>query len=191
MRALWLIGVGLIALVASEHISAQVSPVGGKSDPAAAQNYRDMKSLSAQEIDDLLNARGTAFTRVAELNGYPGPAQIIELAGDLGLSDDQTKALQDIKWRVDAVATSLGSEILEIEAELDRLFAGRTATKPRVNSMVTAVSGLSASLRAVHLAGHLDATAVLHPWQLGRYNELRGYYIATAPRSPSAMTSRP
>jgi hypothetical protein len=57
------------------------------------------------------------------------------------------------------------------------------ATKARVNSLVATLGTLQGTLRAIHLAAHLDTTAVLHPWQIGRYTELRGYYIAsTAPQ---------
>ena len=61
---------------------AQVSPYAG-------QQTREIKALSAQEIDDLLNARGMALAKAAELNGYPGPRHSLELADKLGFSPEQ------------------------------------------------------------------------------------------------------
>jgi hypothetical protein len=79
---------------------AQVSPYAG-------QQTREIKALSAQEIDDLLNARGMALAKAAELNGYPGPLHSLELADKLGLSPEQLRAIKDIKAREEAAARPL------------------------------------------------------------------------------------
>jgi hypothetical protein len=71
-------------------VLAQVSPYAG-------QETREIKALSAQEVDDLLNARGMALAKAAELNGYPGPLHSLEMADKLGLSLDQLRAIKDIK----------------------------------------------------------------------------------------------
>ena len=53
---------------------------------------QEIKSLTAQEIDDLRNGRGMGFAMAAELNSYPGPAHILELAGDLQLTSARRRA---------------------------------------------------------------------------------------------------
>ena len=42
----------------------------------AGQQSRAIKSLSEQDVDDLLAGRGAGFAKAAELNGYPGPAHV-------------------------------------------------------------------------------------------------------------------
>src|SRR6266540_3233648 len=66
MRLIWAAAAfATIALASPTHLAAQTSPYAG-------QQTREIKSLSAQDIDDLLNARGMALAKAAELNGYPG-----------------------------------------------------------------------------------------------------------------------
>lgn len=89
-------------------VQAQVSPYAG-------QEAREIKALSAQEVDDLLNARGMALAKAAELNGYPGPLHSLEMADKLGLSLDQLRTIKDIKTQEEAEARPLGAEIVAIE----------------------------------------------------------------------------
>jgi hypothetical protein len=84
--------VAMMALITSIGSGQQVSPYAG-------QQTRDTKALSEQEIDDLLNARGMALAKAAELNGYPGPLHSIELAADLGLTPDQLRLISEIRAR--------------------------------------------------------------------------------------------
>ena len=57
-----------------------------------------MKALSDEQIADLEAGRGMGLALAAELNFYPGPAHVLELADALALSNEQrtgTKALLD------------------------------------------------------------------------------------------------
>jgi hypothetical protein len=40
-------------------------------------------------MSTLLSGQGSGFAKPAELNGYPGPAHVLELAGPLGLDAPQ------------------------------------------------------------------------------------------------------
>ena len=44
----------------------------------AGQEAREIKALSAEELGDLLAGKGLA--KAAELDGYAGPAHVLELA---------------------------------------------------------------------------------------------------------------
>jgi hypothetical protein len=57
--------------------------------PYASQESREIKSLSPQEASDLLAGKGMGFAKAAELNGYPGPAHVLELAAQLQLTPEQ------------------------------------------------------------------------------------------------------
>jgi hypothetical protein len=57
--------------------------------PYAGFQQRTVKALSEQEIADLRAGRGMGLALAAELNGYPGPAHVLEKADALGLSSAQ------------------------------------------------------------------------------------------------------
>ena len=164
-----------VALISSTAVQAQTSPYAG-------QETREIKALSAQEIDDLLNARGMALAKAAELNGYPGPLHGIELADKLGLNADQLHAVKDLKLREEAEAKPLGAEIVAIERELDQAFARYTIDREKLKTLTGKLGELQGRLRAIHLAAHLDTMALFNARQIGRYNELRGYSGSAAPR---------
>ena len=57
--------------------------------PYAGMQTRSIKALSDQQIADLRAGRGMGLALAAELNGYPGPSHVLELADKLDLSPDQ------------------------------------------------------------------------------------------------------
>ena len=50
---------------------------------------REVKALSAEQMTALAAGRGMGSALAAELNGYPGPLHVLELADPLGLSEGQ------------------------------------------------------------------------------------------------------
>jgi len=44
---------------------------------------RSVKALSEQQVADLNEGRGMGMALAAELNGYPGPSHVLELADSL------------------------------------------------------------------------------------------------------------
>jgi hypothetical protein len=57
--------------------------------PYAGLETRALKALSADQIADLKAGRGMGLALAAELNGYPGPLHVLELADRINLSHDQ------------------------------------------------------------------------------------------------------
>jgi hypothetical protein len=49
--------------------------------PYAGQQTRAIKALSPEDLAGLLNGEGMGMAKAAELNGYPGPVHVLELAG--------------------------------------------------------------------------------------------------------------
>ena len=45
----------------------------------ASMQSRDIKALSASDIEGLRAGRGMSLALAAELNGYPGPLHVLEL----------------------------------------------------------------------------------------------------------------
>ena len=52
--------------------------------PYSGMQSRPIKALSEQQIADLRAGRGMGLALPAELNGYPGPVHVLELADKLG-----------------------------------------------------------------------------------------------------------
>lgn len=159
--------------------AAQVSSHAGQEDWA-------IKALSPQEVDDLLSGRGMGVAKVAELNGFPGPAHALDLAADLGLGPDQVAVLRQSKQGMTAAAVALGREVVETERALDRLFAEGRIERDALDRAAAAIGGLQARLRVVHLTAHVETRAALTDAQVRRYQELRGY---RAPRDGGAVGS--
>ena len=55
------------------------------------------------------------MAQAAELNGYPGPAHVLTLVKELGLTDDQVQKVQAIYDRMNASAKSLGAQMIARE----------------------------------------------------------------------------
>ena len=151
--------------------------------PYAGQETRDIKSLSAEDIDSYLTGKGMGLAKAAELNGYPGPAHVLALASELKLTDEQKRRSQALFERMESRASKLGRELVDRERELDQAFASHAITKASLDTRLKAIGALQAQVRAVHLAAHLEQIAILTPQQVGQYLELRGYRTAAQPES--------
>jgi Spy/CpxP family protein refolding chaperone len=143
--------------------------------PYAGMQTRSIKALSEQQIADLGAGRGMGLALAAELNGYPGPSHVIELADKLGLSADQRAKMQDLFDSMKAEAMPIGAKLIEQEAELDKQFASRTVTPDSLKAHTAAVAATQGLLRETHLKYHLSTGSILTPPQMTKYAELRGY----------------
>ncbi len=143
--------------------------------PYAGQEQREIKALSPDEIQSYLAGKGAGFAKAAELNRYPGPAHVLELADTLQLSAEQkahTKSIFDVMQKE---AVRQGKALVEKERELDRLFAAGTVTADSLRATLKQIGALQAEVRRAHLQAHLEQRAVLTKTQIAKYNELRGY----------------
>lgn len=143
--------------------------------PYAGMQSRHVKALSDQQIGDLRAGRGMGLALAAELNGYPGPSHVLELADQLGLNPEQRSKIEAMFSEMKAETTPIGSRLIENEADLDRQFASRTITDESLGSATAAIAKTQGELRQAHLKYHLRTAAVLDQAQLARYAELRGY----------------
>ena len=149
--------------------------------PYAGMQARPIKALSEQQVADLGAGRGMGLALAAELNGYPGPSHLLELADKLNLSTDQRAAIQRLFDSMKAEAIPLGSKLIEQEADLDKQFASHTVTPESLKASTAAVAATQGALRETHLKYHLSTAALLSSGQMQRYAELRGYGGQAAP----------
>lgn len=151
------------------------SAAAAETTPYAGQQTRAVASLSVQDVDDLLAGRGWGFAKPAELNGYPGPSHVLALAGELGLSAEQTGQVQTIFDAMQVRAQVLGADYVAAEAALDESFASGAITPADLTDLTAQAAEIAAELRAAHLAAHLETLPVLTRHQIMTYNTLRGY----------------
>jgi Spy/CpxP family protein refolding chaperone len=174
----YLLSVGMLlilpALALTQHSHA----------PYAGQEQRQIKALSEAEVQALLDGRGMGLARAVELNHYPGPMHVLELASQLHLSEDQRTATQQIYDRMRAEAVRLGQQIVAQEGELDRLFATNDTAGAKLQAVVQEIARLQGELRLVHLQAHIDMQALLSPEQIATYDALRGYGAHDQPSAP-------
>jgi hypothetical protein len=147
--------------------------------PYAGQQARQIKALSDDDINALRKGEGMGMAKAAELNGYPGPAHVLSMAKQLGLTPDQLRHVTAIFDQMSAAAKPLGGELIAREQMLDQLFAKGDITPERLASETTAIGELEGRLRSVHLAAHLETRALLQPGQIALYQQLRGYENST------------
>lgn len=149
--------------------------------PYAGLQSRVIKALSSEQIDDLRAGRGMGLALAAELNGYPGPTHVLELADKLSLSADQRQRVQSLFGAMKAETIPIGETLIAQETELDRQFAERRITPASLSSVTQAIGTTQGALRAAHLKYHLSTIALLRPDQVRLYSELRGYGQEVAP----------
>lgn len=143
--------------------------------PYAGQQQRDIKALSAAETADYLQGKGMGFAKPAELNGYPGPMHVLELADRLNLTAEQRTTTRELLDRHKAEVRDLGKRYIEAETELDRGFASRSVNAQSLAAALGKSADLQRRIREAHLATHLKQTALLTSEQLDAYQRLRGY----------------
>jgi len=156
--------------VAPQQEAAPLQP-----SPYVGQEAREIKSMSAEEVQAYLSGEGMGLAKAAELNGYPGPAHVLELASQLELTPEQRAQTEATLASMNAKAVSLGRALVEAERELDRLFATKTASPELVAATLEDVGALQSKVRGAHLEAHLAQMQILTSDQTARYIHLRGY----------------
>jgi hypothetical protein len=158
-----------IALIGGATVWAQTH------QPYAGIQARPVKALSDQQIADLKAGRGMGLALAAELNGYPGPLHVLELATPLGLSDEQRAKVAGLFGAMKQEAVPLGERLIAAETALDRQFADKTITASSLGEATRDIAALQGELRLAHLKYHLVTLELLTPEQAARYATLRGY----------------
>lgn len=143
--------------------------------PYADQTTRSIKSLSDEEVADYLSGKGMGLAKAAELNGYPGPAHVLELAKQLALSATQQQTTEAIFELMQSQAKSVGKRLIDEERKLDELFASKNISPSLLHQTLESIASLQTEVREIHLRAHLDEAAVLTEAQTMKYWHLRGY----------------
>lgn len=143
--------------------------------PYAGEEIREIKAMSAEEVDDYLQGSGLGYAKAAELNHYPGPKHVLELAQELQLSAEQSQRSQALFDSMKQQAVQLGEQLIDRERALDNDFASGSITPGRLLVLTREIGGIKADIRYVHLSAHLEQKALLTEQQMKHYDRLRGY----------------
>jgi hypothetical protein len=147
----------------------------GAMSPYQGQETREIKALSQAEVQGYLGGEGMGLAKAAELNSYPGPKHVLELAEALGLAPAQRAAVQASFDAMRARAVDLGVRLVDQERRLDRLFAEGRIDPQALEELTAGISRLAGQIRHAHLLAHLETRAVLTPAQIDEYRRRRGY----------------
>lgn len=165
---------------APEAPASHAAPGAGKApanhtSPYAGLEGSPIRGLTPKEIGDLRNGSGMSLALPAELNGYPGPRHVLDMAAELNLTADQRSQMEALHAHMKGEAQKAGREVLAAHERLEREFRNGTITQASLDALTRDVGAAWGELRLVHLRAHLDAKDLLTHEQVMRYNELRGY----------------
>lgn len=134
-----------------------------------------VRGLTPEQIEQLETGAGMSLALPAELNGYPGPKHVLELAEELGLEPDQVDEVQTIHDETQQAAIEVGTQIVEKYRELDEAFRSGAIDEADVEALTEEIGTLEGDLRSVHLRAHLRTQPILSDHQRAMYVQLRGY----------------
>lgn len=97
------------------------STVAFAQSPYSGMQTRPIKALSEQQVADLKAGRGMGLALAAELNGYPGPSHVLELADKLDLSADQRTSVRGICRQI-AISSHFGA-LAQFRVEISAILA--------------------------------------------------------------------
>jgi Spy/CpxP family protein refolding chaperone len=143
--------------------------------PYAGMQARRIKSLSQSDLEELRRGGGWGLALPAELNGVPGPAHLLELQDEIGLSPDQVSAIETLFETMQTEAIAAGARYIAAEEALETYFADGRSDTAALEDLLASAAEARATLRFSHLSSHLAARDVLTGTQVDRYNRLRGY----------------
>jgi Spy/CpxP family protein refolding chaperone len=154
--------------------SQKVTPAS--KSPYAGEESRAIKSLSDEDIKKYRSGEGMGQAKVAEMNHYPGPRHVLQVASQLQLSGEQKAQAERLYDVMHEKAVKLGEEIVEREKRLSEAFSGGGISRNELVASVTELGRLQGELRAAHLEAHLGMKGLLTAAQIRQYDELRGYH---------------
>ena len=177
--ALGLAGLLVVGLQAAPSLHAQIG--SGTDAPYAGQQSSSVPGLSEAEIASLRSGGGMGLARPGEINGYPGPRHVLDLADELSLTPDQRMAVQALFDQMQAEAVALGADFLSRYAVLEESFRSGTATIESLQQQTGEIGQVEGQIRATHLKYHLLTRPLLTPAQVTAYSHLRGYSEGAVP----------
>lgn len=164
-----------LALIAvATPVAAQHQHQHQARSPYAGTGSDTVKTLTPEEVAGLLGGEGMGLARPAELNGYPGPRHVLDMADSLALTPDQVARIEAVFQTMHDGAVELGRAMIDAEKALDTGFA-EGADPAVLQGGVADLARLRGELRWTHLRAHFETAEILTLHQRHMYDRLRGY----------------
>jgi len=145
------------------------------SKPYAGYQDRSIRALSQEEIENFQMGKGAGYALAAELNHYPGPKHVLEMAKELELTAEQMQIAKEQERLMQEKAIGIGKQIIALEKQLDDAFRTNTITESQLHSLTQQIAEADGRYRNVHLQAHLVMKKVMTEKQIALYDQLRGY----------------
>lgn len=147
--------------------------------------FTEIRGLSQEQIEGYQTGAGLGFALPAELNGYPGPRHVLDLANELELTSVQLNDIQTLYDEMLPQAIELGEQILLLEESIELAFRQGTITNTFLEDSLIQIATFEAELRYVHLTTHVATIDILSRHQVQQYNIIRGYNVSPSHDSHS------
>jgi hypothetical protein len=170
----------LVTMLLAAPCPALPAQAARPTSPVAGQEHRTIKAISDEELQELREGEGIGLAAAAELNHYPGPRHVLDLADSLRLSAGQRTEVQSIYATMHAAVLPIGGALIAVEARMDSVFAARRMDSTTLERLVSESAQVRGQLRLAHLRAHLATLRVLTPSQVAAYDRIRGYMDSTA-----------
>jgi Spy/CpxP family protein refolding chaperone len=138
-------------------------------------------ALSAEELKQYQSGEGMGYAKAAELNHFPGPLHVLELAERLDLTEAQRSATRQLMDAHKAQARAIGAKLVDAERTLENLFRTGNVDPQALAEAVQVAAALEGEYRLSHLETHRRMRALLTEEQVRRYDSLRGYTSESTP----------
>lgn len=155
--------------------SAATVSASAQHHPYVGQQGREIKALSADEVKQYQSGAGMGYAKTAELNRFPGPMHVLELADKLSLTPDQRARTQALMDAHKSEVRALGARRVESERDLEVLFRSGNVDQAALAKAVRDAAILDGEYRLAHLETHRRTRALLSDQQVDAYVRLRGY----------------
>jgi hypothetical protein len=140
----------------------------------AAREGTGIPALSETQATSYLEGNAMWQASVAELNHYPSPSRVLELAEPLGLTVIQRWSTTNLHEEARREAIRLGEELVALEHKLNRIFVWNQASPDNIEKIVLDIGTLRTQIRLTHLVASIRQKALLTEEQVRHYDELRG-----------------
>ena len=148
--------------------------------PYAGQQEREINALSPEEVKQYQAGAGMGYAKPAEMNRFPGPMHVLELADKLDLTPEQRARTKTLMDGHKTEARAIGTKRVESERAIEMLFRSGKLDDTALAKSVRAAAVLEGEYRLAHLETHRRMRALMSDEQVARYVRLRGYEGAAA-----------
>ena len=104
--------------------------------PYAGHEMSEIPSLTPDELAQLRNGEGMGFAKAAELNHFPGPRHVLDMAGELELTAEQRARTEEIFDAMLSIIVGALAEVTTIATLPPTCFWPR----PKVSSTMVAIT---------------------------------------------------